>query len=71
MADQDPKSVASTLVNIREQEDDELYFDPSTGKLVPHRPGDLSPLDRDRLPATEMAREGFFRNYQCRAGGAQ
>lgn len=57
---EDPKAVSKALVNIREQDDDELYFDPRTGKLVARGPGEVVPSDRDRLPATEMAREGFF-----------
>ncbi len=60
MAEQDPKAISKALVHIREQEEDELYFDPATGKLVARRPGEVSAADRDRLPATEMAREGFF-----------
>ena len=35
---------------------DELFFDPATGELRTGRGAD----DPDRLPATQMAREGFF-----------
>ena len=35
---------------------DELFFDPATGELRTAR----SPDDPDRIPATQMAREGFF-----------
>lgn len=35
---------------------DELFFDPATGELRTARGAD----DPDRLPATQMAREGFF-----------
>ncbi len=37
---------------------EELTFDPVTGELVPVR-RDQTP-DPDRVPATQMAREGFF-----------
>jgi len=60
-SNQDPKEISKALVNIREQEDDELYFDPKTGKLVARSPNEIAPLDSDSVPATEMAREGFFR----------
>ena len=35
---------------------DELFFDPATGELRSARSDD----DSDRVPATQMAREGFF-----------
>lgn len=38
------------------ENNDELFFDPATGELRTGRGAD----DPDRLPATQMAREGFF-----------
>ena len=37
--------------------EEELTFDPATGELVPCPRGESG----DRIPATQMAREGFFR----------
>lgn len=34
----------------------DLVFNPATGQLIPVEDG----TDEDRLPATQMAREGFF-----------
>ena len=44
--------------NIRadSESSDELFFDPATGELRSARNDD----DSDRVPATQMAREGFF-----------
>ena len=44
---------------------DELIFDPATGELRSAREAE----DPDRVPATQMAREGFFR-HECDAAAA-
>lgn len=45
----------------------ELVFDPVTGKLV--ATDDVA--DEDRLPATQMAREGFFSGSASLASASQ
>lgn len=53
------KQVERALESIAEGECDiELYFDARTGELRAR--GDRDDEDPDRLPATQMAREGFF-----------
>ena len=50
--------VAQALQLIKDEAgEDELFFDPRTGQLTVHGPGER-PVDA--MPATEMAREGFF-----------
>lgn len=52
--------VATALENIARTETcDELAFDPATGTLIV-RPAGASDGSTDGLPATQMAREGFF-----------
>ena len=58
--EQSPGGVAATLERIRRAEvEEELVFDPATGRLVVVPPGGEVP-NPDALPATSMAREGFF-----------
>ena len=55
----DPKQegLKDAFENIRDGESsEELFFDPATGELRSARSDD----DSDRVPATQMAREGFF-----------
>ena len=56
----DPKQdgLKGTFEDIRagSENGDELIFDPATGELRSSR----SAEDPDRVPATQMAREGFF-----------
>lgn len=53
-------SLANALERIaREDAREEIYFDPRRGTLVA-RPANSGPPCDDALPATEMAREGFF-----------
>ena len=67
MATSNPTKVGSVLEKIAEKPaasleplpDEELQFDPATGELVAVRKGERVD-DRDRVPATQMAREGFF-----------
>lgn len=60
MAKQDPTDVTTALANIREGADEELYFDPQTGRLMVLGRNETLATNSDRQPATEMAREGFF-----------
>ena len=53
------KDVAVCMEKItRNSGNEELVFDPRTGALTVVGPHGL--IDRDTVPATEMAREGFF-----------
>jgi len=59
MPDKDPKKVGEALENVRTQDAPELFYDPTSGFVeVVHRNERVD--DKDRVPATEMAREGFF-----------
>jgi hypothetical protein len=54
-----PKQIAGAMENIAKgQGNEELMFNPSTGTLEVKRPNET--VDRDAVPATEFAREGFF-----------
>ena len=59
-SDNDPKQdgLKDAFENIRadSESSEELFFDPATGELRSARSDD----DSDRVPATQMAREGFF-----------
>ena len=59
-SDNDPKQdgLKDAFENIRAEGEssEELFFDPATGELRSARSDD----DSDRVPATQMAREGFF-----------
>ena len=59
MSNGNTREVGRVLEKIRRDEDDgeELTFDPTTGELVVEQRGQV---DQDRIPATKMAREGFF-----------
>jgi hypothetical protein len=62
MADKSPHAVSKvlqTLAQRPDQAEEELIYDPHTGVLEVARKGEVV-QDRDRVPATEMAREGFF-----------
>ena len=50
---------SKSLRGIKEGDDSELYFDRQTGRLHVAREGKEIP--NDVIPATEMAKEGFFR----------
>ena len=52
--------VAESLRRIRDDQGDELVFDPQTGTLQVRRPGQTPSSNPDAVSATEMAREGFF-----------
>jgi hypothetical protein len=55
------KAVGKTLESIatRQDDDQELVYDPRSGTLEVVKKGEVME-DSDRVPATEMAREGFF-----------
>ena len=60
MGTKDAARVGETLEAIAKGEDEEeLTYDPRSGKFEVFRKGEVV-RDRDRVPATEMAREGFF-----------
>jgi hypothetical protein len=61
MTTKNPEAVGRTLEKIAQgqAEEEELLFDPVTGTLEVTRKNEVV-LDRDRVPATQMAREGFF-----------
>lgn len=52
--------IAESLRRIRDDQGDELVFDPQTGTLQVRRPGEAAIQNPDAVSATEMAREGFF-----------
>ncbi len=54
------KDLQQTMVDLASGDaaGEELMFDPRTGELTVVGPNQRP--DRDALPATEMAREGFF-----------
>jgi len=60
MSDKQSKTVGRTMQKIAQQQDegDELFYDPHSGILESSKKGQA--VDDDRVPATEMAREGFF-----------
>lgn len=53
---QDGLKDAFENISADDKSSDELFFDPATGELRSARSDD----DSDRVPATQMAREGFF-----------
>lgn len=60
MSDQDPRAIGQALETIALGDDEqELAYDPRTGKVEATRKGEIV-QDKDRVPATQMAREGFF-----------
>jgi hypothetical protein len=61
MADKNSLAVSKNLQTLAQNPDqaEELIYDPQTGVLEVARKGEVI-KDRDRVPATEMAREGFF-----------
>lgn len=61
MTTNNPERVGKTLEKIAQGqgEEEELFFDPASGTLEVARKHEII-RDRDRVPATEMAREGFF-----------
>ena len=61
MADKSPKAIGKTLKAITnsQPETEELFFDPKSGALEVTKKGEVIE-DPDRVPATQMAREGFF-----------
>lgn len=61
MGNKSPKAVGNALQTITQGDDQqELTYDPRSGALEVVRKGGVV-RDVDRVPATEMAREGFFR----------
>ena len=53
-------AVGKTLQKVaKKQEAEELFFDPQSGVLEVVKKGEVV-QDSDRIPATKMAREGFF-----------
>lgn len=53
-------AVGKTLQKVaQKQEAEELFFDPQSGVLEVVKKGEVV-QDSDRVPATQMAREGFF-----------
>ncbi len=60
MANANQDAVGKTLEKVtNKQEAEELFFDPQSGVLEVVKKGEVV-KDRDRVPATPMAREGFF-----------
>jgi|RhiMetdeSRZDD1v2_1073273.scaffolds.fasta_scaffold01918_13 hypothetical protein len=61
MSTKSPEKLGQALEDIAQRQSDgeELFFDPASGTLEVARKGEIV-ADRDRVPATEMAREGFF-----------
>ena len=61
MTDKKSHAVGKALQNIAkgEQDTEELFYDPHSGALEVAKKGEVV-QDRDRVPATQMAREGFF-----------
>jgi hypothetical protein len=57
----DNRRVSEALNNIKAgRKDEELYFDPTSGQLVVRDRGSGQQVSNDAMPATQMAREGFF-----------
>ncbi len=55
----DQMALSKALRSIRDgAEEEEIYFDPGSGKLLVKRKGHHLP--KDAVPATKMAKEGFF-----------
>ncbi|MDF0667790.1 MAG: hypothetical protein P0119_17205 [Nitrospira sp.] len=61
MTNRDPNAVGKALQTMAkgQQDAEELVYDPHSGTLEVARKGEVIE-DRDRVPATVMAREGFF-----------
>ncbi len=60
MVTSEQKADGKTLKKVaQKQEAEELSFDPQSGELVVVREDEVV-NDPDRVPATQMAREGFF-----------
>lgn len=62
MAKKSSENVGHTMIQITQDpsnREEELIFNPVTGELEVIRSGERI-RDRDAVPATEMAREGFF-----------
>jgi hypothetical protein len=62
MPDKQPSAIGKALQTVTsspQSSQEELYFDPRTGTLEVAKKGEVVE-DRDRVPATQMAREGFF-----------
>jgi hypothetical protein len=61
MTDKTPSAIGKALQTLTEgqQVAEELVYDPRSGTLEVVKKGEVI-QDRDRVPATEMAREGFF-----------
>jgi hypothetical protein len=60
MGSKSPDAIGETLEKVaRSQEAEELFFDPQSGQLESVSKGKVV-TDPDRVPATSMAREGFF-----------
>ena len=62
MSTNNPKEIGQALTSIRKGERErELFMNPATGELEVRSPGEHGAhVDKDALPATRMAREGFF-----------
>lgn len=63
MGDKNPTAIGNALQTLTQGRDDpggeELFYDPRSGALEVAKKGEII-RDRDRVPATQMAREGFF-----------
>ncbi len=62
MSQRRTEEIGQAMARIAENpgnREEELVFNPVTGELEVKRAGEVV-QDRDALPATEMAREGFF-----------
>jgi hypothetical protein len=65
MATTNPSDVSKKLAKVAKSkredpyETEELYYDPESNVLSVSRKGEYE-SDPDRIPATSMAREGFF-----------
>lgn len=61
MSESKPRNVQDTLVRLSEgKQDEELIFDPRSGRLMTVGRDHQLVRDADAIPATEMVREGFF-----------
>lgn len=61
MTNKDPSAIGKALQTMTkgQQDAEELIYDPHSGILEVAKKGEVIE-DRDRVPATQMAREGFF-----------
>jgi len=61
MTNKNPNAVGKALQTMTKDQQDaeELFYDPHSGTLEVAKKGEVIE-DRDRVPATIMAREGFF-----------